>query len=189
MNETKKQILQTTCALLERQGYHGSGLNEIIRKSGAPRGSLYYYFPGGKEELAVEAIETSTQVIVDRIRDHLQSMDEPADAIRQFIYLIAENVEASQFSAGGPLATIAMETATTNERLNLACREGYAAIRDAFSGKLINCGCPEAESNRLAVFITAAIEGGVLLARTDHSGEALRQVADYVADVIRAASC
>jgi TetR/AcrR family transcriptional regulator, lmrAB and yxaGH operons repressor len=52
---TRDQIIQTTCTLLESQGYHATGLNQILKESGAPKGSLYYYFPQGKEELAEEA--------------------------------------------------------------------------------------------------------------------------------------
>ena len=52
MANTREIIIETTCDLMENQGYHATGLNEIVKVSGAPKGSLYYYFPEGKESLA-----------------------------------------------------------------------------------------------------------------------------------------
>lgn len=56
MNTTRDQIIETTCELLEAYGYHATGLNQILTKSGTPKGSLYYYFPEGKEELTSETL-------------------------------------------------------------------------------------------------------------------------------------
>ena len=55
MSTPREQIIQATCFLLEKQGFPATGLNEIVRKSGAPKGSLYHYFPEGKEQLVCEA--------------------------------------------------------------------------------------------------------------------------------------
>lgn len=54
MNPAKQQILEAAARLFERQGYHATGLNEIIRESSAPKGSLYYYFLDGKEQIGAE---------------------------------------------------------------------------------------------------------------------------------------
>ena len=67
MSNAREQILQTTCNLLEKQGYHGTGLNEIVKESGAPKGSLYYYFPEGKEQITAEAVLQSGRVTSERI--------------------------------------------------------------------------------------------------------------------------
>lgn len=185
MNPTRDQIIDTTCTLLEAQGYHGTGLNQILRESGAPKGSLYYYFPDGKEELSAEAIERSGRMVEERIRAQLSGDGEAASAVRAFIETIAHHVESSDFRCGGPLMTVAMETATTSERLNQACREAYARIQHAFEEKLLRSGYPAETATRLALLINAAIEGGVLLCRTQHSGDPLRQIAILVESTIR----
>lgn len=177
MPSTRDQIIETTCALLELQGYHATGLNQIIQESGTPKGSLYYHFPGGKEELAVEAISRVGAVVLGRIRDNLAQIEAPAEAIRTFILTIALNVERSGFRAGGPITTIALETASSNERLREECGRIYQGWQEAFANKLIAGGFAEERAQRIAALIISAIEGGVILCRTSRSRTPLENVA------------
>ena len=178
MSSTRDQIIETTCSLIESQGLHATGLTQILRESGAPKGSLYYYFPEGKDELAEAAIMRAGSATAARIRASLAAIDDPAEAVRALVVTIAHLVEASGFRSGGPLMTVAMETATTNERLNLACRAAYGELQGAFAEKLAASGFAHERAAALATFITAAIEGGVVLSRTYHSGDPLRRVAE-----------
>jgi TetR/AcrR family transcriptional repressor of lmrAB and yxaGH operons len=177
MSTVREQILTTTCALLERQGYHGTGLNEIVKESHAPKGSLYYYFPEGKEQITSEAILQSSQVTSGRIRLGLAENSDAAQAVHDFILKVAENVELSGFAAGSPLTAVAMETATKSERINLACREAYGALQVAFREKLLECGYPQPKAEELSTFIVASIEGGIILSRTNRNIEPLHVVA------------
>lgn len=188
MSSTRDQIIETMCILLESQGYHATSLNQILAESGSPKGSLYYYFPEGKEELAAEAIARSGRIVERNIRAGLANIEEPAEAIPTFVRAIAQGVESSNFSAGGPLTTVALETVNSSERLNLACREAYGWLRDAFAEKLVAGGYTPERAAPLATFIVSAIEGGILLSRTNHSGDALRHVADELGAYLRTAS-
>ena len=174
---TRDTIVDATCELLEAQGYHATGLSKILETSGAPKGSLYYYFPEGKEELAEEAVARAGALTADRIRSGLAGRAQPAHAVRTFVLRIAEAVEASGFNAGGPLQSVALETATTSPRLNAACQAAYQRLQQAFADRLAQGGYAPARAAALAAFITAAIEGGILLSRTFHTGDPLRQVA------------
>lgn len=181
MSSTREQFIEATCDLLEEQGYHATGLNQIVAESGSPKGSLYYYFPEGKEELAAEAITRTGETVAARIRDNLSGVeDDPAvaEAVRHFVRRIADHVEASGYRSGGPMMTVAMETATSSERLNLACREAYGRLQEAFAEALGAGGFAPERTAELATFITASIEGGIILSRTEHSGAPLRRVAD-----------
>lgn len=178
----KDQIVKAACDLLESQGFHATGLNQIVKESGAPKGSLYYYFPEGKDELAEAAIERAGRQVVERIAAGLAGEANPAKAIAAFVTQIAHFVELSGFRSGGPLMTVALETATTNERLNHACRAAYSRLQAAFEAKLVAGGY--ARSRELATFVTAAIEGGIVLSRVHHSGDPLRQVAEQLSWVL-----
>ena len=177
MSSARENILETTSTLLEKQGCHATGLNEIIRESGSPKGSLYYYFPDGKDQIVSEAVLQAGQALSERICANLSE-----NGLRGFILKIAESVEASNFSAGSPLTAVAMETATTNERINLACRESYAMLVSAFREYFVEQGIEQAD--QMATLVTASIEGGVILSRTNHSAEPLRIVAEKLGDII-----
>jgi TetR/AcrR family transcriptional repressor of lmrAB and yxaGH operons len=179
MTAARDQILQATGVLLEKQGCHATGLNEIIRESGAPKGSLYYYFPDGKDQLISEAVLEGARTVAARIREHLAVID-----LAAFVLRIAENVEASRYAAGSPLTAVAMETATKSERINLACREAYALLIAAFEEYLLARGVAPARAVERATFITAAIEGGIILSRTQHSAAPLRIVAAYLDSIV-----
>ena len=184
MSNAREQILQTTCALLEKQGYHGTGLNEIIRESGSPKGSLYYYFPAGKEQITAEAVLQSGRQTAERIRQELGESSNAAKEVSDFILNIADHVERSGFAAGSPLTAVAMETATTSKRINDACREAYGMLKSAFNDKLIETGFSKTKADELATFIIAAIEGGIILSRTSHTADPLRLVAKQLKAVL-----
>ena len=180
MSNVREHILQTTCDLMEKQGYHGTGLNEIVKESGAPKGSLYHYFPEGKEQIASEAVLQSGKATAERIQNGLSGNSNAAKAIHDFILNIADHVESSGFAAGSPLTSVAMETATKSERINVACREAYTLLQTAFKEKLLESGFAKIKAEELGTFITAAVEGGIILSRTHHSGDPLRTVAKHL---------
>lgn len=185
MPNAKDQIIETTCALLEAQGYHATGLNQIVKESGTPKGSLYYYFPEGKESIAEEAIRMATGILVQRIRENLGAVADPAEAVRAFTEGIAHHIEASGFQSGGPLTTIALETATSSTRLNEVCRAAYEEMRQAFAEKLLAAGFASEQAETLSITILAAMEGGILLSRTNHSGDPLRSVGGCLSILIQ----
>ncbi len=185
MSSTRDQIIETACDLMENQGFHATGINQIVKESRAPKGSLYYYFPEGKDELAAEAIGRAGRSLAERTRQELAGSDNAAETVRRFVNNIAHHVEASGFHSGGPLMTVAMETATSNERLNLACREAYGRLQEAFEAKLVKTGYAPDRARSLATFITATIEGGVILSRTYHTGDPLRTIAEQLGEMLQ----
>lgn len=182
---TRDQILDAARELMEVQGFHATGMAAIIQASGAPRGSLYYYFPDGKEGLAVEAINRAGEANAERIAANLRLEGCLASAFCHLTEQIAAAVEGSDFRTGGPLAAVAMETATTSPRLNQACRQAYARLTGAFAARLEAAGHAPERAAELAEFITAAIEGGIILSRTAHSGDPLRRVGRQIGALLK----
>jgi len=179
MNPAKQQILEAAARLFEKQGYHATGLNEIIRESGAPKGSLYYYFPDGKEQIGAETALWSAGQMSERIRHGLSQAEQPAEAVRLLALGVAAAVEQSGFAAGGPLMMLAAESAVRSERVNAACRQAYAQMQTAFAEKFSG-------DDDLAEFVLSTLEGAILLSRVQHSGEPLRRVAEHLYSYLKA---
>lgn len=177
MPSARDQIIQTTCELLDLQGYHATGLNEIVKASGSPKGSLYYYFPGGKEELTEEALEHVGGIVRERIVTHLGAIAAPGAAIGAFIRMVAAGVIRAGYKAGGPITTVALETAATNDRLRRCCERIYESWHQAFEKKLADGGVARERAGELATLVLAALEGGILLCRTERSPRPLQQIA------------
>jgi TetR/AcrR family transcriptional repressor of lmrAB and yxaGH operons len=184
-NTKREQIIESACQLIEMQGYHATGVNEILQESGAPRGSLYYYFPDGKEGLAVQAVEHTSRVIEANIRSVLDGTDEAAVAIPAFMRALAQHVEDSGFRAGGPITTIALESASTNDSLRLACRDAYRLWQAAFAEKLRADRFASERTTQLSVLLIAAIEGAILLCRSERSIQPLLNATGEIERLLR----
>src|SRR5437764_4148865 len=96
--ETRRRLVETTAQLLQRQGLNGTGVLEVLRESGAPRGSLYFHFPGGKEQLTVEAIDYSRSVITAWLRKSLDAHSRPRAAFADITERYARRLERDRKS-------------------------------------------------------------------------------------------
>ncbi len=180
MSDARANILMTMARLIEKQGYHATGLNEIIRESGSPKGSLYYYFPGGKEQIGAEAILEAGRIISSRLQAMLPEAMNPAAAISGFLMQLAKNIEETGFGAGSPLTTASIETALTSKKINQACQDAFELILSVFREKFLAAGFSETEAAELSLFVTTVVEGGILMSRTYHRTEPLRLAAKHL---------
>src|ERR1700753_2620801 len=114
---SREAVVSSTAKLLRRQGYAATGLNEIVARSGAPRGSLYFHFPGGKQELALAAVEHSRQQLRGAIAAVMASPGGAARTLGGLIDALAAGLEASGYRDGCPIATVTLETAAHREAL------------------------------------------------------------------------
>ena len=186
MSSAREKILKTASELMEKQGYHGTGLNEIIQKSGAPKGSLYYYFPDGKEQLASEAILEAGRIVSERFRERRAAEQNAAQAIRDFLYMVAQRMEETKFYTGSTMTMIALETVAKSKRINQACQQGYTMLIEAFRDKLISGGMDTTSAGDMAEMIIAAVEGGIILSRTYQDANHLRRIADHIFQMLKA---
>ncbi|MEM8862710.1 MAG: TetR/AcrR family transcriptional regulator [Chloroflexota bacterium] len=176
-NSTRDKIVTTTAALLEKQGYAATGLNQIVKESATPRGSLYYYFPEGKEELAVEAVTHRMKEAAEFSRRFLRQIEDPIEAVYQMVLMMAKNMENAGCCGGAPIAAVALEASNSSERLRQACADGYQQLQDVLAAKLVLGGFTTEQASSLAVLINSSIEGAMILGRTNQNAAALRSVA------------
>src|SRR5437773_2171867 len=127
--QTRKKLVDATADLMRRQGYHATGLAQIVEESGAPRGSLYFYFPGGKDELAIAALEAASVTWRARIDEVVARAPDPGAAVEAVCHLLADDLAASDFQHGCPVAAVALEA--TSEPVRAAIVAHYQAWRAA----------------------------------------------------------
>lgn len=180
MSETREHIIATTSVLLTQQGYHATGLNQIVRESGTPRGSLYHYFPNGKEELAAEAIRYRGAQMTAHVAGELARIDDPAEAVVRLVRTMVDNLVRREFASGAPVAAVAMEASSASERLRRACEEVYASVRGPFEEALARLGFDSDIARRRSTAIVAALEGGLVLSYTSLDPAPLEAVGEML---------
>lgn len=174
--ETRTKLLDTARNLVEARGYFGTGLNQILQTSGAPRGSLYFHFPGGKDQLIGEAIARSGDDIAELI-----ATVEAADArefVQRLLAMLGDRLESSDWTSGCPIAAVALDVASANDTVQRACSAVYGQWESALRERLTAYGHPEPE--RLSASVLALIEGGLILARTHRDRRPLRHLSETV---------
>jgi len=177
---SKGAFVTATQELLRRQGYAASGLEQIVARSGAPKGSLYFHFPGGKQELAIAAMERSGAQLRDAMAAILDSSDDAEEAIGRLIDTLAAGLEASGFADGCPIATVALETAGTSEPMRETARAAFDSWIEVLEQRLIRAGVDPVLAEQRALFVLAAIEGALILARASRGVAPLRAVASQL---------
>ena len=139
---TKKKLVDATAALLRRQGYHATGLSAIVDESGAPRGSLYFYFPGGKDELAVAALEAAGVEWRAKIEQAVAGAPDLGAAIDGVVKLLADDLAASHWQNGCPVAAVALES--PSKKVRDAVAEHYATWQSTVADGIAGYGLPNA---------------------------------------------
>ncbi|MGW5682088.1 TetR/AcrR family transcriptional regulator [Nonomuraea sp. NPDC003754] len=179
--ETRARLLDATQELIESGGYFGAGLNQVIAASGAPRGSLYFHFPGGKDQLVGESVRRAGGEIGQAMDDLAATAASAEEFVAVVLEWLGDRLEESGWRRGCPVATVALEMAATSDPLQEVCSEVYAGWESALRGML--AGRPDAGD--LAVTVLALIEGALLLARAHRSREPLRSVGRRIATLLR----
>jgi TetR/AcrR family transcriptional repressor of lmrAB and yxaGH operons len=167
--ETRERLLRTAAGLFRTQGYHATGLNQVVAAGRAPKGSLYFHFPGGKEQLAVESVALAA----GEVHADLRAVRDLDGALELF----AEHLVESGFTRGCPVATVALDAAGESEPIREACVSAYGSWQDVLVDFLLRRGVPADRAPGLATTVLAAVEGALLLAKTRRDVAPLRQVA------------
>lgn len=168
--DTRDRVLRTAATLFRTQGYHATGLNQVLAEGDAPKGSLYFHFPGGKEQLAVESMQLSG--------DEFGAALKSAGSLEQALEMLGERLVQSDFRDGCPIATVALDAAGESEQIRQACSDAYANWERFIEESLTRQGAPVGEG--LPTMILAAIEGALLLAKTRRDITPLRQVGQHL---------
>jgi AcrR family transcriptional regulator len=186
VSDTRDRIVTVTAELFRRNGYTGTGLKEISGGSGAPVGSLYHFFPGGKEQLAAEVLRESGagyQLLIEAVMDNAPDL---VTGTRDVFAGAAEVLRQTDYADACPIATVALEVASTNDHLRQVTAGVFEQWIDAGTARFRAAGLPPKQARELALVLIGALEGAFVLARAAKSTEALDATGRAMAEVVRA---
>lgn len=173
-------MIETTVRLLRTQGLRATGINQIVQESEATRGSIYFHFPGGKEELAIEAVRMAGANVTRKIRDALAGHRDTATALRKYIDVYTAEVRESDFQRGCPVANIAMDAAATSPPIRAVCAEIFGEWQAVIAERLESDGFGKRKAAALAELTLSSIEGAIIFCRARRSTEPLERVAAHL---------
>lgn len=168
---TRERLVQAMSRALQRRGYHGVGLTELLAAADAPKGVLYHHFPGGKEALAVAAIEATAAHITASLQRLVAEHSQPLPTLAGWLALAEQQLQRSNFERGCPLATVALETTADDGPVRAALAQAFAQIRQGLADLLANAGIEAGRANSLAALVVAAYEGALMQARVAGNGQ------------------
>ncbi len=170
--------------LIQTSGYSGTGLNAVIEHAAAPKGSIYFHFPDGKEGLGVAAVELAAKQFEALIAEAAVSAGGAAGAARAVIETLAAIVSESDYRLGCPVSVVTLEMGAENERLRQACATAFESWIAPTAALLEASGIDAEGARSLATVVVSTIEGAVIVSRATRSTRPLGAAADVVAELI-----
>ena len=184
----RNAIIDAAARLFRRQGYAATGILEIAERAGAPKGSLYHYFPGGKDQIAEAAVRFAGARVATTLREFADATPSAAELVKAYGARLERWMAQSGFRDGCPITTTLLETAPQLAGPTAAGREAFAAWRGIIAAALLRDGASRAEARRLSTLVIAALEGAMILARVEGDGKAIADVTAALVQLLRARS-
>lgn len=186
MTTTKDRILDTTAELFHRYGYNGTGLKQIVADANAPFGSVYHFFPGGKAQLGEEVLRRSGQMYLELVLGVFDAAPDVLSGVKDTFTGAAEVLRATDYVDACPIATVALEVASSNEMLRQATADVFETWVVALMARFTEAGIGGPEARSLAIVLIELLEGAFVLSRAARSTEALVAAGDAAVALVRA---
>jgi TetR/AcrR family transcriptional repressor of lmrAB and yxaGH operons len=169
--DSRSKMIAAAADLFRQRGYHATTFSDVVRESGAPRGSTYFHFPGGKAELAREAIAQAGDEIEEMVGQAARHADDPASLVRALAQILASRLERSGYQSGCAIATMVLELAPRDEEFSADFDSVFARWRAALVTRFEPLGIAPDRAAALAGLTISAFEGALVLSRAARSTE------------------
>lgn len=180
---TRARMLGSAVEVLRERGATGVTIDEVLARSGAPRGSVYHHFPGGRRQILTEALQVAANTIGSIIG--AESSDSAWDLVHRFVEFWEQVLTGSDFTAGCPVVAVAIATPDEEPELAAAAAAIFDRWRAALAAAFTADGFDESDASSLAVMCIATLEGAVVLCRSSRSADPLHDVARQLEFLIK----
>jgi TetR/AcrR family transcriptional repressor of lmrAB and yxaGH operons len=170
-SDSKDRMIAAARRLFREHGYLGTALSDVVTESAAPRGSIYFHFPGGKEELASEVSLLHTGDHIAHINRAAATTTTAGQLIEAVIGRIRDELIASNYREGCAMAPIVIESTAASDQLGDATRRGFQDIIATLATRLTEKNVPHSRATQLATHAWSSVEGALILSRVLHSAE------------------
>jgi AcrR family transcriptional regulator len=187
VSNTRERIVEASAELFRRQGYSATGVKQIVEAAQAPFGSLYHFFPRGKEQLGAEAIRVSGALYELLIPAVIDAAPDLLTGVRAFFAGAAEHLRETDYEDACPIATVALEVSSSSDTMRQACAEVFESWIAQGAARHSHAGLSERKARELTIGMLAALEGAFVLARALRSTEPLEIAGEMVARAVEEA--
>lgn len=186
---TRERIATAMAELMRRQGYSATSVKQVAELARAPMGSLYHHFPGGKPQIAAEALRASGAAYIQLLPLLMDSHEDLREGVRAAFASAAETIEQTDWMNMCPVATVAGEIADSEPDLRAVVAEVMTSWIEQGTDYFVRRGLPSADARDLFLAVVGALEGAFILSRTLHSAEPLHAAGRAMADRVDSALC
>jgi AcrR family transcriptional regulator len=187
VSNTRERLMTASAELFRRQGYTGTGLKQIVTEAGAPFGSLYHFFPGGKEHLGAEVVRWSGASYLALVNQCFDPAPDVATAIEWAFAGAGMTLRETDWADACPIATVALEVASTNETLRQATAEVFESWIVAVSARFEAAGIAPEPARALTLSVLSLLEGAFIFCRAARDTAAMDAAGATAAAAVRAA--
>ena len=158
-------------------------LSMVLDACGAQKGSLYHFFPGGKDELVSAAVKKMHACAVSNVRQCIEETGSAAEGAKRHLMHVAKLIDRPDSGLGMPFLVLAATIGETNASVRTACETAVREIESLFCSQLVSEGVDTKTAKRLSGFALAAIDGSILYARICSNSKPVKLAADMVAEL------
>lgn len=181
---SRQRMLAAAVALMRGTGLAGAGINEIVRASGAPKGSVYHFFPEGKQQIAAEALESATAEVVVFIERVMSAKRSPATRVEALFAAFAERIEAADFMRSCAAGTVCLDLDAEQEALRGVVADALERYARAVAAQ-VDLG-DAVLTRSFAGLVVTVIEGAYIRCRAERSSAPFREAGAWLAKLVRA---
>lgn len=183
---SREQIVAGAADMIRRRGLNATSIREVAKHARTPLGSTYHYFPGGKQQLAAEAVRFAGDTVARALSRKLRAG--PVEGLRAFLTLWRETITSTGFQAGCPILAASIEEPADGEHPDVlvAAAEVFNGWESQLAESLRLHGADTQAAERLATLVVAATEGAVAMCRAQRSTQPLERVSTQLEELVRA---
>lgn len=184
VEEPRGRMVAGAAEMIRRRGLNATSVRELAKASGAPLGSTYHYFPGGKYELAAEAVRLIGDLTGAGLA-HALAEKGPHEGLKSFMAMWRTILIGGEFRSGCPVLAVTVEQLPEDQTAPLdAAADAFRQWTSVLAGSLREYGVADASAQRHAALIVAALEGAVAMCRAQRSIEAFDHVSAELGQLV-----